>query len=87
MASQGDDDRKGKLPLLNEGNQNAEKKSDRDMSVSVKALVWGAMAEESAKLKAGPGSGTALPIPSGSSRSQGEQCSQILSLPGPMPMG
>ena len=87
MASQGDDNRKGKLPLLNEGNQKAEKKSDRDVSVSVKVLVWGAMAEELVKRKAGSESGTALPIPSGSSRSQGEQCSQILSLPGPMPMG
>ena len=77
MASQGDDDRKGKSPLLNEGNQNTEKKSDRDVSVSVKALVWGTMAEELVKLKAGSGSGTALPIPSGSSRSQGEQRSQI----------
>ena len=88
MASQGDDDRKEKSPLLNEGNQNVEKKSDGDVSVSVKALVRGTMAEELAKLKAGSGSGTtALPIPSGSSRSQGEQRSQILSLPGPMPMG
>ena len=77
MASQGDEDRKGKSPLLNEGNQNTEKKSNRDMSVSVKALVWGTMAEELVKLKAGSGSGTALPIPSRSLCSQGEQCSQI----------
>ena len=87
-ASQGNDDGKGKLPLLNEGNQeNAEKKSNGDVSESVKALVRATMAEELAKLKVGSGSGTAPPIPSGSLHSQGEQRSQILSLPGPMPMG
>ena len=87
-TSQGNDDGKGKSPVLNEGNQeNAEKKSEGDVSELVKALVWATMAEELAKLKAGPGSGTAPLIPSGSSRSQGEQRIQILSLPRPMPMG
>ena len=53
-ASQGDDDRKGKSPLLNEGNQeNVEKKTDGDVSESVKALVRATMAEELAKFKAG----------------------------------
>ena len=87
-SSQGNDDRKGKSPVLNGGNQEkAEKKSDRDVSESVKSLVQATMAEELAKLKAGSGSETAPPIPSGSSCSQGEQRNQILSLPGPMPMG
>ena len=85
-TSRGNDDGKGKSPVLNEGNQeNAEKKSEGDVSESVKALIRATMAEELAKLKAG--SGTAPSIPSGSSRSQGEQRNQILSLPRPMPMG
>ena len=58
---------------------------DMSESWSVKALVWATMAEEQAKLKAG--SGTAPLIPNGASCSQGEQRSQILSLPGSMPMG
>ena len=74
--------------MLNEGNQeNVEKKSEGDVSESVKALIRATMAEELTKLKAGSGSGTAPSIPSGSSRCQGEQCSQILSLPRSMPMG
>ena len=65
--SQGNDDRKGKSPVLNEGNQeNAEKKSERDVSESVKALIRATMAEELAKLKAGSRLGTAPSIPSGS---------------------
>ena len=89
VTSQGNDDRKGKLPVLNGGNQeNTEKKSDGDVSESVKALIQETMAEELAKLKAGSGlEETAPPIPSGSLCSQGEECNQILSLPGPMPMG
>ena len=59
---------------MNEGNQeNMEKKSDGDVSESVKALVRATMTEELAKLKAGSGSGTAPPIPSGLFHSQGEQ--------------
>ena len=55
-TSQGNDDGKGKSPVLNGGNQeNAEKKSDGDVSESVKALVRATMAEELAKLKAGSG--------------------------------
>ena len=77
-TSQGNDDGKGKLPLLNEGNQeNTEKKSDGDVSELVKVLVRVTVAEELVKLKAGSGSGTASPILSGSSHSQGEQRSQI----------
>ena len=73
--SQGNDDGKGKSPVLNEGNQeNAEKKSERDLSKSVKALIPATMAEELAKLKAGSRSGTAPSILSRSSRSEGEQC-------------
>ena len=87
-TSQGNDNGKGKSPVLNEGNQeNAEKKSEGNVSESVKALVRETMAEELAKLKAGSGLGTAPPILSGLSRSQGKQRNQILSLPGPMPMG
>ena len=68
VTSQGNDDRKGKLPVLNGGNQeNTEKKSDGDVSESVKALIQETMAEELAKLKAGSGlEETAPPIPSGS---------------------
>ena len=85
-TSRGNDDGKGKSPVLKEGNQeNAEKKSEGDVSESVKALIRATMAEELAKLKAGLG--TAPSIPSRSSRSQGEQRNQILSLPRPMPMG
>ena len=58
---------------MNEGNQNAEKKSDGDVSESVMVLVRATMAEELVKLKAGSGLGTAPPIPSGLLRSQGEQ--------------
>ena len=88
VMSQENDDGKGKLPVLNEGNQeNAEKKSEGDVSEWVKALVRATMAEELAKLKVGLGLGTAPSIPSGLSCSQGEQRNQILSLPGPMPMG
>ena len=86
-TSRGNDNGKGKSPVLNEGNQeNTEKKSEGDVSRSVKALTWATMAEELAKLKAGSGSGTAPSIPSGSSRGQGEQRNQILSLPRPMPI-
>ena len=87
VTSQGNDDGKGKSPVLNKGNQeNAEKKSEGDVSESVKALIQATMAEELVKLKAGSGSGIAPLIPSGSSRSQGEQRNQIL-FPGLMPMG
>ena len=87
-TSQGNDDGKGKSPVLNEGNQeNSEKKSEGDVSESVKALVQATMAEKLAKLKAGSGLGTAPPILSGLLRSQGEQRNQVLPLPGPMPMG
>ena len=73
VMSQENDDGKGKSPVLNEGNQeNAEKKSERDVSESVKALIRATMAEELAKLKAGLRSGTAPSIPSGSSRSESE---------------
>ena len=58
---------------MNEGNQeNMEKKSDGDVSESVKALVRATMTEELAKRKAGSGLGTVPPIPSGSFHSQGE---------------
>ena len=44
MASaQGNDDGKGKLPLINEENQNVVKKFDGDASKSVKALVRATM--------------------------------------------
>ena len=88
VTSRGNDDGKGKLPVLNEGNQeNAEKKSEGDVSESVKALIRATKAEELVKLKTGSGSGTAPSIPSRSSHSQGEQCKQILSLPRLMPLG
>ena len=54
--SQGNDDGKGKSPVLNEGSQeNTEKKSEGDVSESVKALIRATMAQELAKLKAGSG--------------------------------
>ena len=53
-TSRGNDDGKGKLPVLNEGSQeNVEKKPEGDLSESVKALIRATMAEELAKLKAG----------------------------------
>ena len=86
-TSRGNDDGKGKSPVLNEENQeNAEKKSEQDVIESVKMLIRANMAEELAKLKAGSGSGTAPSIPSGSSHCLGEQCNQIFSFPRPMPM-
>ena len=60
-TSQGNDDGKGKSPLLNEENQeNTEKKSDGDASELVKVLVRVTMAEELVKLKAGLGSGNSI---------------------------
>ena len=54
--SRGNDYGKGKSPVLNKdkGNQeNTEKKSEGDVSESVKALIRATMAEELAKLKVG----------------------------------
>ena len=67
--------------MMNEENQeNSGKKSDGDVSESVRVLIRATMTEELAKFKAGSVLGTEQPIPTRLSRSQGEQCSQISGL-------